>query len=350
LGGHRKSGWTAYGLAISAGAATILGLAAPQAAERPALWAFLSLAALMLSAATGGLGPTFVCAAVALICGAVFLHVGAPAALAVASLGAGVALLGERGRRVRQRASATTSYLREREVHLQSILDTAPDGMVVFDARGIVRAFSAAAERQFGWTAAEAIGASVEQFLPGARRIALAGDLEPTTANGARRDGASFPVELSLADSGRGDRRFFTAFVRDLSEQADAAARLELLQSELRHVSRLTAMGEVAEGGDDDVSEPLAAIAHYLRGGRRALAIPALGGEELALITQRVAQLSARERQVLEGLVAGQANKAIAFGLSISPRTVEIYRAKLMTKMKAKSLSELVRMALVADA
>lgn len=62
----------------------------------------------------------------------------------------------------------------------------------------------------------------------------------------------------------------------------------------------------------------------------------------------RIAALSARERQVLEGLVAGQANKIIAFNLQISPRTVEIYRANVMTKMQAKSLSELVRMALIA--
>lgn len=62
----------------------------------------------------------------------------------------------------------------------------------------------------------------------------------------------------------------------------------------------------------------------------------------------RIAALSARERQVLDGLVAGQANKIIAFNLEISPRTVEIYRANVMTKMHAKSLSELVRMALIS--
>ena len=62
----------------------------------------------------------------------------------------------------------------------------------------------------------------------------------------------------------------------------------------------------------------------------------------------RLATLSARERQVLEGLVAGHANKVIAFDLGISPRTVEIYRANVMTKMAAASLSDLVRMALVA--
>ena len=69
---------------------------------------------------------------------------------------------------------------------------------------------------------------------------------------------------------------------------------------------------------------------------------------EFAGINDKLATLSNRERQVLEGLVAGHANKNIAFDLGISPRTVEIYRANVMTKMAANSLSDLVRMAMTA--
>jgi two-component system response regulator FixJ len=70
---------------------------------------------------------------------------------------------------------------------------------------------------------------------------------------------------------------------------------------------------------------------------------------ERTRIREKMAQLSQREREVLDGLVAGAPNKTIAFDLGISARTVEVYRANVMTKMEAKSLSELVRMTIIAS-
>ena len=93
---------------------------------------------------------------------------------------------------------------------------------------------------------------------------------------------------------------------------------------------------------DDDVL--LASVRTALNRSEESAAVEA----ERAEIRARIAALTQRERDVLDGLVAGHPNKIIAFKLEISPRTVEIYRANLMTKMKAGSLSELVRMALVA--
>lgn len=94
---------------------------------------------------------------------------------------------------------------------------------------------------------------------------------------------------------------------------------------------------------DDEVM--LAAI-------RSALAQQA--GDEAAqaerqAIRDRIATLSPREHEVMEGLVAGKANKVIAFDLEISARTIEVYRANLMMKMQAKTLSELVRMVTIAE-
>ena len=71
------------------------------------------------------------------------------------------------------------------------------------------------------------------------------------------------------------------------------------------------------------------------------------GHGDVPLAVERIARLSDRERDVLDRLVAGKANKVIAHELGISPRTVEVYRANVMTKMQADSLSELVRMALI---
>lgn len=94
---------------------------------------------------------------------------------------------------------------------------------------------------------------------------------------------------------------------------------------------------------DDDVV--LAAV-------RAALARGEVAGKrdaERAEIEERIKRLTSRERDVLQGLVGGHPNKIIAHNLGISPRTVEIYRANVMSKMQAPSLSDLVRMALIAE-
>jgi len=83
-------------------------------------------------------------------------------------------------------------------------------------------------------------------------------------------------------------------------------------------------------------------------------AIAAQAGEQEAQaerqhVRDRIASLSGREREVMEGLVRGEANKAIAFDLGISARTVEVYRANVMMKMQARTLSDLVRMVTTAQ-
>ena len=105
---------------------------------------------------------------------------------------------------------------------------------------------------------------------------------------------------------------------------------------------RIGAVDFLEKPFDDDTL--LASVRAALSGQERNIQ----QGAQRAAIQERLAALSNRERQVLEGLITGYPNKTIAYDLGISPRTVEIYRANVMTKMEAKSLSELVRLALIA--
>ena len=181
-------------------------------------------------------------------------------------------------------AKRSQTVLAEREAHLQSVLDTVPDAMVVIDTGGIMQSFSATAERLFGYSAAEAIGQNVSILMPspykkqhdgylnhymttGERRIIGLGRL----VVGQRKDGSTFPMELSVGEMRSGDRRFFTGFVRDLTERQQTQQRLQELQAGVIHMSRFTALGEMASTLAHELNQPLTAVASYLKGCGRLL-------------------------------------------------------------------------------
>jgi two-component system sensor kinase FixL len=88
---------------------------------------------------------------------------------------------------------------------------------------------------------------------------------------GERKDGSTFPMELAVGEMRSSNQRFFTGFIRDLTERQQTEARLQELQSELVHISRLTAMGEMASALAHELNQPLSAIANYMKGSRRLL-------------------------------------------------------------------------------
>lgn len=172
-----------------------------------------------------------------------------------------------------------TEQERYRQAQLQSILDTVPEAMIVIDDHGLMRSFSTTAERLFGWTAAEVIGKNVSMLMPmpyrqehdsylhryistGERRIIGIGRI----VVGERKDGSTFPMELAVGEARVRNEQFFTGFIRDLTERRAQERRLQELQSELVHVSRLTAMGEMASSLAHELNQPLSAITSYLRG------------------------------------------------------------------------------------
>ena len=205
-------------------------------------------------------------------------------AAAFVAVGAAASWRGELLHRSRLAAAANAEDAESRAAHLKSILDSIPDAMVVIDERGSMHSFSLAAERLFGYTAADVVGKNVKMLMPmpyrayhdsylerylrtGERRIIGIGRV----VVGERKDGSTFPMELAVGEMHVHDKRYFTGFLRDLTERQQTEARLQELQSELVHMSRLTAMGEMASALAHELNQPLSAIANYMKGSRRLL-------------------------------------------------------------------------------
>lgn len=273
---------TAYLAAFAAVMATAVArLYLPEAFTAPSSF-LLFVPAVLVSAALGGLAPgvfatTFAWGSVWWVTRDIpFDLVSGLSAAIFLSVGFGMAVGGGWFHAARRRAAAIND-------HLRSILDTVPDGVVVIDRAGIMTSFSPAAERMFGWTAAEAIGRNVNTLMPephhtahdgyiqryhgtGERRIIGAGRV----VVGQRRDGSTFPMELAVGET-KGSTPSYTGFIRDLTETQETETRLQELQNELVHVSRLTAMGEMASTLAHELNQPLSAIANLLTGSRRLI-------------------------------------------------------------------------------
>lgn len=156
--------------------------------------------------------------------------------------------------------------------------------MVVIDSQCIILSFSSAAEKMFGYAESELIGENVSVLMPspdrerhdgyinrylrtGDRRIIGIGRV--TTAR--RRDGSTFPIELSIGEAVTPEGHVFTGFIRDLTETQQTERRLQDLQTELAHMSRVSAMGTLASALAHELNQPLTAIASYMEGARDML-------------------------------------------------------------------------------
>jgi two-component system, LuxR family, sensor kinase FixL len=166
----------------------------------------------------------------------------------------------------------------------RTILATVPDALIVIDEAGSILLFSETARRMFGYDDDEVIGQNVKILMPNPDRdrhdeymrhymetgeAHIIGIGRVTTAR--RRDGSTFPIELSIGESRTDDGRLFTGFIRDLTEIQRAERRLNDLQTELSHISRVSAMGSLASALAHELNQPLTAIASYAEGARALL-------------------------------------------------------------------------------
>jgi two-component system sensor kinase FixL len=222
-------------------------------------------------------------------------------------------------------AKRAQEALRKSEAHLRSVLDTVPDAMVIIDSHGIMQSFSATAERLFGYPEAEAVGQNVSRLMPspyreqhdayltryfatGERRVIGRGRV----VVGLRRDGSTFPMELAVGEMISGDSRSFTGFVRDLTERQETQQRLQDLQAELIHMSRFTAMGEMASALAHELNQPLTAVVSYLNGCRRLLD----GTESLQNLMLRDAVDRAADQALRAGQIIRRLRQFVARGES----------------------------------
>lgn len=183
---------------------------------------------------------------------------------------------------------ASETMIAERENHLRSILATVPDAMVVIDEGGAILSFSNTAQALFGYTETEVIGRDVSLLMPEPEREQYNRHLERYLRTGQahiigqarvvtarRKDGSVFPVELSIGEANGGAARTFTGFLRDLTQRQEAERRLQDMQAELIHVSRISAMGTMASTLAHELNQPIAAVVNYVEAVRDLLLNPA---------------------------------------------------------------------------
>ena len=230
-----------------------------------------------------------------------------------------------RRRRVRE---ASAQGLAERDAHLRSIFDTAPEAMIVINPAGIIQSYGRSAERMFEWRPSEVIGRNISMLMPepfrsqhddylarylrtGEKRIIGIGRI----VVGARKDGSTFPMELAVGEVGVGSARVFTGFVRDLTERQEHEARLQELEAEVVHISRLSAMGEMASALAHELNQPLSAIANYLNGARKLIGRGPENEAKVGEAVQKAAEQAIRAgdiiRRLRDFLARGEAQRSV---------------------------------------
>jgi two-component system sensor kinase FixL len=199
--------------------------------------------------------------------------------------------------------------------------ETSSDAIITINGRGIMQSFNPAAEKLFGYRHAEVVGKNVKMLMPGHFRAEHDRYLERYLETGEKRiigigrivagqkkDGSTFPLELSVGESRINGASVFVGFIRDLTEIQTEQRRVQELQRELFHVSRLGEMGQIASGLAHEVNQPLAAIMNYLQVGRQIAGdnpegdIQAIAGiiEKAEAQTSRAAEIVKRLRTFID--------------------------------------------------
>ena len=174
---------------------------------------------------------------------------------------------------------------RSNDALFRTLIATAVDGIIVIDERGLIGIYNAACERLFGYRLDEVIGKNVNMLMPSPYRDEHDSYLDNYRETGKariigvgrevvgqRKDGTTFPMYLSVGKGILDTQPIYVGIIRDLTARNAAMRRLQELQNELLHVSRLSAMGQMTAAIAHELNQPLTAILNYINASRRLIA------------------------------------------------------------------------------
>lgn len=222
---------------------------------------------------------------------------------------------------------------RESAEHLRAVIDNAHDAIITIDTRGTITEFNKTAERLFGYRKEEVIGRNVSLLMPQPYQREHDGYIGNYIGTGVpkiigrgrevealRKDGSIFPIDLAVAEMQAGGERGFIGVIRDISERHRSDRRVRELHTQLIHVARLSAMGELASSLAHELNQPLTAVVNYTEACRQMIdasnaAVPPKSMEFLQKATaqaDRAGQIIRRLRGLVQKRPAEQVEESLS--------------------------------------
>jgi two-component system sensor kinase FixL len=198
-----------------------------------------------------------------------------------------------------------------------ALIATAVDGIMVIDEGADVQFYNAACEKLFGYAASEVVGRNVKMLMPAPYRAEHDGYVARYLSTGERhiigigrevvgqrKDGSTFPMYLSVGEGRLGDRRIFVGIVHDITDRNARERRIQELQSELLHVTRMTAMGQISSALAHELNQPLTAILSYANAASKMAGRPDIPPSELKEVLAKLAEQTTRAGEIIRRLRA----------------------------------------------
>jgi two-component system sensor kinase FixL len=198
---------------------------------------------------------------------------------------------------------------------LRALFAAAVDALVVADERGCILAFGAAAERLFGYNAADVIGKPVDLLMPEPdcsnhaaymRRYVDTGEAKiigiGRELDARRSTGEIFPIALTVGEARSNGKRRFVGIIRDLTADRDAEKRIRGLEARLAQVGRFNLMGEMASGIAHEINQPLSAIATYAQAAQRMLQGDSPNAAAASTVCKKIEEQAHRAGQVIRNI------------------------------------------------